>query len=494
MRGRSPRCRWLVAGGGALLALAALGAALAWGLIFDSVLASQLALVPNSRSYNSWLSPNVPLYFEVYIFNWTNADMFPIEKPNLEELGPYRFFEKREHVNVTWHRSNGTLGYRSLRSWYFDPSSNGTLEDNITSLNAIAASAVYRSRFWGFFRQKGLSMGLALFGQQIAVSRLAGELLFEGYDDPLLEFAKTLPPSTTGGAPQVEKFGWFYERNNSIDTDGYMEVTTGEYGGTLPGQIVRWNHEYRLPYYTGSCGQLSGSAGEFMPRNLTEESQLTMFAPDLCRTVVMDYMESGEQSGLQYHKYGISARGFDNSTFSSENTCFCNGACEWSGVMNVSACRFGSPAFISLPHFLHGDPRLRDLVTGMDPDPEKHSFYFAVEPRLGVPVDVAARFQLNMYLEPNPHVALYENVPKMLFPILWVQQKVLIDNSIVTELLVVRNILDWATVCAGSALLFAIVAAIATCCSQKRKYTKSCGLLRKCEKIKDESEVKLNSI
>ncbi|XP_052755026.1 protein peste-like isoform X2 [Galleria mellonella] len=497
MRGRSPRWRWLVAGGGALLAMAGVGAALAWSLIFDSVLASHLALVPNSRSYQSWLAPNVPLYFEVYLFNWTNADMFPMEKPNLEQLGPYRFLEKRQHVNVTWHRNNGTLGFRTLHSWHFDPTSNGTLEDNITTLNAIAASAVYRSRFWGFFQQKGLSMGLALFGQQMAVSRLAGELLFEGYEDPLLEFAKTLPPSTTGGAPQVDRFGWFYERNNSLDIDGYMEVTTGEHGGTLPGQIVRWNHNYRLPYYSGNCGQLLGSAGEFMPRNLTEESELLMFSPDLCRTVVMDYMDSGVHNGLQYHKYGITARSFDNSTFSSENTCFCNGACEWSGVMNVSACRFGSPAFISLPHFLHGDPQLRDLVTGMDPDPEKHSFYFAVEPRLGVPVDVSGRFQLNLYLEANPHVALYEHVPKMLFPILWVQQRVIIDDAIVAELLMVRSVLDWGgIVCAGAALAFAIIATVASCCSntKKRKYSKPCDLFKTCDKLKDDAELKLNSM
>lgn len=49
-----------------------------------------------------------------------------------------------------------------------------------------------------------------------------------------------------------------------------------------------------------------------MPRNLTEESTLTMFVPDLCRTVNMDYVDSGELSGLMYHKYAISGRSFDN--------------------------------------------------------------------------------------------------------------------------------------------------------------------------------------
>ncbi|KAL4710659.1 hypothetical protein ACJJTC_003295, partial [Scirpophaga incertulas] len=171
----------------------------------------QLALVPGSRSFRNWEEPSVPLMFEIFFFNWTNAADFPEEKPNLVQLGPYRFREHRRHVNVTYHANNDTLSYRTLRSWYFDPSSNGTLQDNITTLNVIAASAVYRSRFWGYFQQKGLSMGLAMFGQKVSVSKTARELFFEGYEDPLLDLAKSLPPSTTGGAPPVDRFGWFYE-------------------------------------------------------------------------------------------------------------------------------------------------------------------------------------------------------------------------------------------------------------------------------------------
>lgn len=54
--------------------------------------------------------------------------------------GPYRFREKRRHVNITWHENNGTVAYRTERSWFFDEAtSNGTLQDNITTLNVIAA-------------------------------------------------------------------------------------------------------------------------------------------------------------------------------------------------------------------------------------------------------------------------------------------------------------------------------------------------------------------
>lgn len=54
-------------------------------------------------------------------------------------------------------------------------------------------------------------MALAMFSQHMAVSKLAKELLFDGYDDAILDVAKSLPTSTTGGAPPVDKFGLFYE-------------------------------------------------------------------------------------------------------------------------------------------------------------------------------------------------------------------------------------------------------------------------------------------
>lgn len=53
-------------------------------------------------------------------------------------------------------------------------------------------------------------MGLAMFGQRVSVTKTAGQMLFEGYEDPLLDLAKSLPASTTGGAPPVDRFGWFY--------------------------------------------------------------------------------------------------------------------------------------------------------------------------------------------------------------------------------------------------------------------------------------------
>ncbi|CAK1540786.1 unnamed protein product [Leptosia nina] len=493
MRGRAPQWRRAACACAALLAAAALATALAWNSIFESVFASQVALKPDTRSFRDWVAPTVPLFFEVYLFNWTNPENFPEETPNLVELGPYRFREHRRHVNISWFPENGTMAYMTQRTWYFDAdTSNGTLEDNVTIINVIAASAIYRARHWGYLRQKGLSMGLAMFGQGISVSRLAGELLFEGYDDPLMEIAKNLPASTTGGAPPLDRFGLFYGRNNSIDTDGYVEITTGETPGVLPGQIVRWNHLDHLPFYEGSCAKMAGSAGEFMPHNLTEETQLEIFMGDLCRTVYFNYSATQSHMGLNYHKYELTKTSFDYSPLAPNNTCFCKEECGWSGVMNVSACRFGAPAFLSLPHFLHGDADLRSKVDGLHPDPDKHSFYFGVEPKLGVPVDVSARFQFNVYLEPIPNIALFANVPRMLFPVFWVQQKVVLEEKVAAELRMVRAVSDWgATICACVALTFAGIITLASCC-KKSQFKKPKDIIVTLEKPRDEAEMKLN--
>ncbi|XP_048480470.1 protein peste [Plutella xylostella] len=493
MRGGVGRCRWLAGGVAALFALAAIAVSLAWQRIFDSVLASQLALVPGSRSYVSWEAPAVPLRFDIYLFNWTNAERFPEETPHVEQLGPYSFREERRHVNVTVHPETDSLSYRTFRSYSFDPeASNGTLEDNVTTLNPIASAAIYKARESGYIQQKTLGMGLAMFGQQMAVSKPARELMFEGYDDLMLEFAKTLPDSATGGAPKIDRFGWFYQRNNSIDSDGFMEVTLGSRGGSLPGQILNWNKEENLPYYSGQCAELAGSVGEFLPRDLTPSSRLTMFMADLCRTLHLRYSGSGELQGLQYHTYEVNRDVFDAG--SKENECFCNGACAWGGVMNVSACRYGAPSFITLPHFLYADEELRELVTGLQPDEDKHSFYFSVEPKLGIPLDVAARFQLNIYMEPTPNIALYENVPRLLFPVLWVEQRVTIDDTVLAELRFVRAVLDWGAIfSAGVALVLAAIVALTTCtniCLKKPKYLPPADLLF--ERPKDEAEMKLN--
>lgn len=99
-------------------------------------------LSPTSKTFPVWKQPPGPIFFDIYFFNWTNPENITNRdvKPNFVEMGPYRFREVKQKVNITWNDFNSTVSYRQMRKWYFDEEgSNGTLSDNITLVNAIAA-------------------------------------------------------------------------------------------------------------------------------------------------------------------------------------------------------------------------------------------------------------------------------------------------------------------------------------------------------------------
>lgn len=76
------------------------------------------------------------------MFNWTNPEAIHNKniKPHFNEVGPYVFLEKHKRVNITWHAENGTVSFNQTRTWHFIPElSNGSLTDEITSVNVMAA-------------------------------------------------------------------------------------------------------------------------------------------------------------------------------------------------------------------------------------------------------------------------------------------------------------------------------------------------------------------
>lgn len=89
------------------------------------------------------------MYLDIYLFNWTNPQDFTNKsiKPNLVEIGPYRFQEIPQKVNVTFHSANSTVSYRRQSRYFFVPDqSKGKLDDVITSLNIIALVSFVISR------------------------------------------------------------------------------------------------------------------------------------------------------------------------------------------------------------------------------------------------------------------------------------------------------------------------------------------------------------
>lgn len=159
-----------------------------------------------------WKETPIPMYIEFYLFNWTNAKEVVNNwnvKPKFEECGPYTFSEHHIRVNVEWNHDNGTLSYQQKRIWKFLPErSNGSLNDKITNLNIIVATVAYTVRDQHYLVKRGVNFFLKEKERSLISTHTVNELLFEGYEDPLLVLAKKL--NISGLNIPFDKFGWFY--------------------------------------------------------------------------------------------------------------------------------------------------------------------------------------------------------------------------------------------------------------------------------------------
>ncbi|XP_037042329.1 protein peste-like isoform X2 [Bradysia coprophila] len=412
--------------------------AILWMQLFESILAKEIKLGPNTRSYDVWKTPPIPMYLDIYLFNWTNPSGFseeePFPKPILQQIGPYRFLEKTDKVDVVWNQ-NLTVSFRKKSTFFFDAAtSKGQLDDVITTLNIVALSAGAKALHANFYERKKISVGLGLFSQMVHVTKSAGELLFEGYQDDMIDTALDMAVLDDTIVVPYDKFGWFYGRNGTSDQMGHFNMHTGEDDISQIGTIKNWNFAPRIKYFSDECGVLKGSAGEFYPPIKEKSAPVSLFVPDVCRGINLDFDEEKTVHGITGYKYRGDKKTVDNGTLYPENQCYSAGESVPSGVMNVSACRYGAPVFMSFPHFYAADPYYLDQVEGMNPSKAKHEFYMTLEPMTGIPLDVAARMQINMLIRPVPNVSLYQHAPYMFFPVLWFEQKVTIPGDMASEI------------------------------------------------------------
>lgn len=93
------------------------------------------------------------------------------------------------------------------------------------------------------------------------------------------------------------------------------------------------------------------------------------------------YENTTKYEGITGNKYIGTEYMFDNGKSVPSRRCYCyDGICEPSGTLNISSCKFGAPAFVSMPHFYLADPSYLMNIAGMSPDKEKHELRIVLEP------------------------------------------------------------------------------------------------------------------
>ncbi|CAG0890367.1 unnamed protein product [Cyprideis torosa] len=440
----------------------------------------EIALTPDSLSYKLWSSNvngGIPIYFEVNYFNLTNPTEFENGgKPRYEEIGPYVFREFRQKEVLKWN-NNGTVTFRQRKTYKFLPelSGNRSLSDRITNVNPIVVGATHAVLNKPLVKLALIELFL-VSKVKLVMTASVEELTFKGVPDRLLKLAQIAQLFP------YDKFGWFYPQNASTQPDGLVNIFTGGPPGTLnlTGILDTWNGSRTTPFYkyvrSGNfgrwpCNAVNGTFGDLFPPE-PPKTDVTLFATGLCRSMTLQYNgttnkfrsyvstpalfsnSSGNEcfctSGKTCRPSGIDAgagwtcRSKTFIYFKSSVSCFvvqtspplnsCVSLSSPPGVVDNSACHFGAPAYVSLPHFLYADPSYRTAVGGMQPSEDLHTMSLSLHHRAGVIGSVNARLQINLFVEKVSGFKVFRNITPRMLPMFWFNERAQITRGLLRKL------------------------------------------------------------
>ncbi|XP_071522342.1 uncharacterized protein [Panulirus ornatus] len=388
-------CRWWCLLAWVMVSLTLLLAVLAWwdDAVQAGVLRS-LAMTEGSQKDKMWRSSEVEVLYTVRIFNLTNPDQFMAgARPRVQELGPYVYTMVEKKENVVYH-DDGTVEYQGRPLYYFKPSlSMGSEEDMITTLNipfVNAADMVKDEKAVKTF----LQVVKKIYGFNTIRRQTVGELLW-GHRSRVLDWARTLQDLPY----PYQTFGLLMGLNNTLQPPYVMH--TGRGNPAKMNSIVAWNgHEVLDFWYGDVCNMIRGTDANGFSPGLSKNDTLYIFNGQLCRSLPLVYNTTTTHRGLQTYRFVYPDSVFAYGPAHPENSCFCGKqGCPARGVLDMKPCYFGASVGFSLPHFYNGDPKLRHMVRGLRPDPEKHRTEFDIYPDLGVPLRVKLRMQMNVILD-----------------------------------------------------------------------------------------------
>lgn len=215
---------------------------------------------------------------------------------------------------------------------------------------------------------------------------------------------------------------------------GHFNINTGKDDISKIGVTRTWNYVNATPYFKRPCNDVHGSGGEFYPPQLTTDRLITIFHGELCRYLDLYFDREEVVNGIKSYRYAANERSVDNGTTSQDHACFLHDENLPAGMMNITECRYGAPIFVSFPHFYAADPYFLRAVDGLKPEKDKHELYVILEPETALPLELVGRLQINVLIQPSPHIALFKEAPTIFFPALWLQEKVRTPDDLISLL------------------------------------------------------------
>uniref|UniRef100_A0A8C0RQD3 Scavenger receptor class B member 2 n=2 Tax=Canis lupus familiaris TaxID=9615 RepID=A0A8C0RQD3_CANLF len=365
----------------------------------DQTIEKNIVLRNGSETFDSWKKPPLPVYAQFYFFNVTNPEeILRGEIPRLEEVGPYTYRELRDKADIQFGDNGTTISAVSNKAYVFErnQSVGDPKTDLIRTLNIPAVTAMEWAHLH-FFREL-IEALLKAYQQTLFVTHTVDELLW-GYKDEILSLINVFKPEIS------PYFGLYYGKNGT--NDGDYVFLTGEDNYLNFSKIVEWN------------GKTS---------------------------VYITFSDFKSVQGLPAFRYKVPGEVLANT---SDNAGFCvpKGNCLGSGVLNISICKNGAPIIISFPHFYEADKKFVSAIDGMRPNKDYHETFVDINPLTGIILRAAKRFQINVYVKKLDDFIETGNIRTMVFPVMYINESVLIDKdtasrlkSVINTTLIITNI------------------------------------------------------
>ncbi|XP_039148988.1 scavenger receptor class B member 1 isoform X2 [Drosophila simulans] len=378
-----------------------------------------LIMTEGGEIFNLWAQPPVDLYIKIYLFNITNANAFLAgrEQLRVEQVGPYVYKEIMTHENVTFNANNTMSSTPSHPLvWQEEMSGNCREDDEVVMLNIAMLAISHLTANHPFLVRMALKTLLLSTKSEPIVRATAKEFMF-GYPSALATLGNTFLPNWIS----FEKVG-LIDRMYDFSTD-FETFYTGVPNPALSGLYASYRGETTLPQWDGDhCSNIEfASDGTKFKSFIQPNETVKFFRKSMCRPINL-YRVGNEKTygSLKGYNYVFEDNAFDNGATNEANKCFCRkGDCQPVGLIDVTDCYYGFPISLSFPHFMNGDEELQKNVTGISPDPDKHSSTFVIQPESGLPLSLSVKVQINMHFKDLSNFPVVSVFNHLTVPMLW---------------------------------------------------------------------------
>ncbi len=408
----------------------------------------KLTIYPDTDTYPGWKDLPNEIVFSATFWHVSNPTEVVEEgaKPHLTEMGPYVYHQKPHKTRLVWNDENGTVTYRHMSTYHFQEHlSRGPESDYVVTLNGVIAGA-NRKVILGLKNANEIETLINTYHEQLFVNHTVREMLFDGFEDGILDAIRAENPS----AP--ERFAYKFKSNGTDDGEPYnvftgKKVEANPEGLSKRGLIANWNYNWYTGFYPGDCGVVKGFDGLFAP-GMTKDPVYYFFY-DLCGAHKLDFVGEKDYEGLKVHKYRMGRKMLANGKDNTENECYVlDDVTRPSGVFDSSPCKSNLPLFFSQPHFYQGAKYFASKMAGgaLKPNKAKHETVFLVDPVSGVALQVNARLQVNFYLNSHPDITLFRNLPQEMYvPTVWFESAYVAEEGTAEKLLKLRKVAGYFT-------------------------------------------------